>query len=424
MLRALKIFMRLSENFRSKSILDKKREIKSLLKLNLCDFFYDSADEDFLCHMIENYVGYLSLPIGIVKNLKVNGKYYTVPIATEEPSVIAALNLSAKILEHANLSYSVGEVLGIAQIYIKTDKDLSDMFFGLFEKIDFWSKPLLHNMERRGGGFRKLSTKFIKEISIQKLNIYVDVCDVMGSNLLNSIAERVAHHITLEFGYECILKILSNDSNDFAIKANFKLNVNDLLKDNEESLVLAKNISLISKIGFFEEERAVTNNKGIMNGITGLCVATLNDTRALEACIHKFASKSGIYLPLSKFYISDENLIGEIELPLQVGIKGGSAGSHKAAILSFKIMGIDCKKEFMGVLSCIGLASNFAALRALAFDGIQRGHMKLHVNKILYFLERDYTISSDEREKILFKMSESGIYSLDFALKILEDLRA
>ncbi|AHH12709.1 3-hydroxy-3-methylglutaryl-coenzyme A reductase [Borrelia hermsii YBT] len=423
MLRVLRIFMRLSENFRNKNISDKRQEIKSILKLNPCDFFYDSVDENFLCHMIENYVGYLSLPIGIVKNLKVNGKYYAVPIATEESSVIAALNFAAKILESANLSYSVGEVLGIAQVYIRTDKDLSDMLLSLFEKIDLWSKPLLHNMERRGGGFRRLSTKFIKEIGIQKLNIYVDVCDAMGSNLLNSVAERVAHHITLEFGYECVLKILSNDSNDFVIKANFKLNVNDLLKDNEESLALAQNISLISKIGFFEEERAVTNNKGIMNGITGLCVATLNDTRALAACIHKFASRSGRYLPLSKFYISDENLIGEIELPLQVGVKGGSANSHEAAILSFKIMGIDCKEEFMGILSCVGLASNFAALRALALDGIQRGHMKLHVNKILYLLKRDYNLSSDEREKILLKMSGSGIYSLDFALKLLKDLR-
>ncbi|APR65304.1 hydroxymethylglutaryl-CoA reductase, degradative [Borrelia anserina] len=415
--------MKLSKNFRNESVLDKRQEIKSLLKLNSYDFFYDSTDENLLCNMIENYVGYLPLPIGIVKNLKVNGKYYIVPIATEEPSVIAALNLAAKILENANLSYSVGEVLGVAQVYIKTDKDLSDMFLGLFDKIDLWSKPLLHNMERRGGGFRRLSSKFIKEIGIQKLNIYVDVCDAMGANLLNSVAERVAHHITLEFGYECILKILSNDSNDFVVRANFKLNVNDLLKGNEESLALARNIELISKIGFFEEERAVTNNKGIMNGITGLCIATLNDTRALEACVHKFASKSGKYLPLSKFYLSNESLIGEIELPLQVGVKGGVVSSHEAAILSFKILGIDCKREFMGILSCIGLASNFAALRALALDGIRRGHMKLHVNKILYLLERDYNISSNEREKIILKMSESSIYSFDFALKLLKDMR-
>ncbi|AHH06750.1 3-hydroxy-3-methylglutaryl-coenzyme A reductase [Borrelia crocidurae DOU] len=416
--------MKLSDDFRNKSILDKKREIKDLLKLNFDDFFYDSIDENFLSHMIENYIGYLSLPVGIVKNLKVNDKYYSVPIATEEPSVIAALNFAAKILETANLSYSVGEVLGIAQVYISTDKDLSDILLGLHEKIDLWSKSFLKNMELRGGGFRRLSTKFIEDIGIQKLNIYIDVCDVMGSNLLNSVAEKVAHNINLEFGYKCVLKILSNDSNDFSVKANFKLNINNLLKNNEESLTLAHNISLISKIGFFEEERAITNNKGIMNGITGLCVATLNDTRALEASIHKFASRSGRYLPLSKFYVFDENLVGEIELPLQVGVKGGSVGSHEASMLSFKIMGIDCKKEFMGILACVGLSSNFAALRALAFDGIQRGHMRLHVNKILYLLERDYNVSSDEREKILLNMNENGIYSIDFALKFLNDLRA
>ncbi|BCR22095.1 3-hydroxy-3-methylglutaryl-coenzyme A reductase [Borrelia sp. HM] len=423
MLRALKSFMRLSKNFRNKSILEKKREIKNLLKLNSFDFFYDSVNEDFLSFMIENYVGYLSLPIGIVKNLKINNKYYVIPIATEEPSVIAALNFAAKILENADLNYSLGEVLGIAQVYIKTKEDLSCILLGLFEKIDIWSKPLLHNMELRGGGLRRISTKFIKEIGIQKLNIYVDVCDVMGSNLLNAVAERISYYITMEFGYECVLKILSNDSNDFVLKANFKLNVNYLLKDSKESLVLAHNIALISRIGFFEEERAVTNNKGIMNGITGVCIATLNDTRALEACIHKFASKSGRYLPLSKFYVSDDNLIGEIELPLQVGIKGGSTSTHEAAILSFKIMGINCKREFMGILSCVGLASNFAALRALALDGIQKGHMKLHVKKILYLLERDYNLSEYEIGEIELKMSNSGIYSLDYALKVLKGLR-
>ncbi|AYE36534.1 hydroxymethylglutaryl-CoA reductase, degradative [Borrelia turcica IST7] len=416
--------MRLSENFRNKSTTEKREEIKSLLKLGVSDYFYDSVDEDFLFSMIENYVGYLSLPIGIVKNLKINGKYYAIPIATEEPSVIAALNGAAKILENANLAYSVGEVLGISQIYIKTNKDLSNIVLALFDKIDIWSKPLLCNMEKRGGGLKRITTKFIGEIGIQKLNIYIDTCDAMGSNLLNAVAERVAHHLTLEFGYECVLKILSNDLNEFIVKANFKLNISEMLEDADESLNLAQNISLISKIGFFEEERAVTHNKGIMNGITGLCVATLNDTRALEACIHKFASRSGKYLPLSKFYLLGDNLVGEIEIPLQVGVKGGAVSTHEAGILSFKIMGIDTKKEFMGVLSCVGLASNFAALRALALDGIQKGHMRLHANKILYMLERDYNITSDEREKILLKMRHNEVYSLDFGLNVLEELRA
>ncbi|UER67833.1 hydroxymethylglutaryl-CoA reductase, degradative [Borrelia sp. BU AG58] len=415
--------MRLSENFRKKSTTEKKEEIKSLLKIGGGDFFYDSVDEDFLFSMIENYVGYLSLPVGIVKNLRINSKCYAIPIATEESSVIAALNGAAKVFRNANLEYSVGEVLGIAQIYIKTDKDLSNAMLALFDKVDAWSSSILRNMNERGGGFRRISTRFIGEIGIQKLNIYVDVCDSMGSNLLNSVAERVAYHLTLEFGYECILKILSNDLDDFTVKANFRLNIGELLEDRQKSLILAQNISLISRIGFFEEERAVTNNKGVMNGITGLCMATLNDTRALEACIHKFASKSGKYLPLSKFYVSGDNLVGEIELPLQVGVKGGAVSTHEAGVLSFKIMGIDCKKEFMGVLSCVGLASNFAALKALALDGIQSGHMRLHVNKILYMIERDYNISSDEREKILLRMKRSEIYSLDFGLKILKELR-
>ncbi|WPM05655.1 hydroxymethylglutaryl-CoA reductase, degradative [Borreliella sinica] len=415
--------MELSKNFRHKSILEKRQEIKSFLGLSFKDFFYDNANEDFLVNMIENYIGYLSFPIGIVKNLKINGKYYSLPIAIEESSVVAALNFAAKILENANLKYSLGEVFGISQIYVKTGKDLSKNFVDLGDKIKAWIEPLLVNMNQRGGGFRGLSTSYIKELGIQKLNLYLDTCDAMGANLLNSIAERVAEYIFLEFGYECVLKVLSNDISEFTAKARFVLDFNHLSSNREDSWDLAKKIELISSIGFYEEERAVTNNKGIMNGITGVCLATFNDTRALEASVHKFASKSGKYLPLSKFYTIDNALVGEIEIPLQVGTKGGVMSFNEASILSFKIMNVSSKSEFIGILSCVGLASNFAALRALAFDGIQKGHMRLHVNKILYLLKTKYNISDLEKDKLLLEMEKMDIYSFDFAFKILKKIR-
>ncbi|WP_215538658.1 hydroxymethylglutaryl-CoA reductase, degradative [Borreliella bavariensis] len=415
--------MKLSKNFRHKSVLEKRQEIKSFLGLSFKDFFYNNDNEDFLFNMIENYIGYLSFPIGIVKNLKINSKYYSLPIATEESSVVAALNFAAKILENANLKYSLGEVLGISQIYIKTEKDLSKIFVDLSDKIKTWIEPLLVNMNQRGGGFRRLSTRYIKELGIQKLNLYLDTCDAMGANLLNSIAERVAECIFLEFGYECVLKVLSNDINEFTTKASFVLDFKHLLPNKEESWNLAKKIELISSIGFYEEERAVTNNKGIMNGITGVCLATFNDTRALEAAVHRFASKSGKYLPLSKFYTIDNALVGEIEIPLQVGTKGGVTSFSEASILSFRIMNVNSKSEFMGILSCVGLASNFAALRALAFNGIKKGHMRLHVNKILYLLKTKYNISNFEKDKLLLEMERMDIYSFDFAFKILKKIR-
>ncbi len=422
-LESLSSFMELSKNFRHKSVLEKRQEIKSFLELSYKDFFYNNANEDFLFNMIENYIGYLSFPIGIVKNLKINGKYYSLPIATEESSVVAALNFAAKILENANLKYSLGEVLGISQIYIKSEKDLSKIFVDLGDKIKTWVGPLLTNMNQRGGGFRRLSTRYIKELGIQKLNLYVDTCDAMGANLLNSIAERVAESIFLEFGYECVLKVLSNDISEFTAKARFVLDFKHLLPGKEDSWNLAKKIELISGIGFYEEERAVTNNKGIMNGITGVCLATFNDTRALEASVHKFASKSGKYLPLSKFYTTDNALVGEIEIPLQVGTKGGVISFSEASILSFKIMNVNSKSEFIGILSCVGLASNFAALRALAFNGIQRGHMRLHVNKIFCLLKTKYNISDFEKDKLLLEMERMNIYSFDFAFKILKKIR-
>lgn len=415
--------MKLSRNFRHKSVLEKRQEIRRLLGLSCKDFFYNNVNEDFLFNVIENYIGYLSFPIGIVKNLKINGKYYSLPIATEESSVVAALNFAAKILENANLRYSVGEVLGISQIYVKSEQDLSEIFSDLDDKIKIWLEPLLANMNQRGGGFRKLSTRYIRELGIQKLNLYFDTCDAMGANFLNSIAERVAEHIFLEFGYECVLKILSNDISEFTVKACFTLDLKHLLSNKEDSWNLARKIELISSIGFYEEERAVTNNKGIMNGITGVCLATFNDTRALEASVHRFASKSGKYLPLSKFYTVDNALVGEIEIPLQVGTKGGVTSFNEASILSFKIMNVNSKSEFIGILSCVGLASNFAALRVLALDGIQKGHMRLHVNKILYLLKTKYNISDFEKDKLLLEMEKMDIYSFDFAFKILKKIR-
>ncbi|MCD2332088.1 hydroxymethylglutaryl-CoA reductase, degradative [Borreliella americana] len=415
--------MELSKNFRHKSVLEKRKEIKSFLELSFKDFFYNNANEDFLFNMIENYIGYLSFPIGIVKNLKINGKYYSLPIATEESSVVAALNFAAKIFENADLRYSLGEVLGISQIYIKSEKDLSKIFVDLDDRIKTWIEPLLTNMNQRGGGFRRLSTRHIKELGIQKLNIYVDTCDAMGANLLNSIAERVAELIFLEFGYECVLKVLSNDISEFTTKARFVLDLNHLLPGKEDSWNLAKKIELISSIGFYEEERAVTNNKGIMNGITGVCLATFNDTRAIEASVHRFASKSGKYLPLSKFYVTDNALVGEIEIPLQVGIKGGVMSFSEASLLSFRIMNVNSKSEFIGILSCVGLASNFAALKALAFNGIQKGHMRLHVNKILHLLKTKYNISDFEKDKLLLEMERMNVYSFNFAFKILNKIR-
>ncbi|MCD2349391.1 hydroxymethylglutaryl-CoA reductase, degradative [Borreliella americana] len=415
--------MELSKNFRHKSVLEKRKEIKSYMELSYKDFFYNNANEDFLFNMIENYIGYLSFPIGIVKNLKINGKYYSLPIATEESSVVAALNFAAKIFENADLRYSLGEVLGISQIYIKSEKDLSKIFVDLDDRIKTWIEPLLTNMNQRGGGFRRLSTRHIKELGIQKLNIYVDTCDAMGANLLNSIAERVAELIFLEFGYECVLKVLSNDISEFTTKARFVLDLNHLLPGKEDSWNLAKKIELISSIGFYEEERAVTNNKGIMNGITGVCLATFNDTRAIEASVHRFASKSGKYLPLSKFYVTDNALVGEIEIPLQVGIKGGVMSFSEASLLSFRIMNVNSKSEFIGILSCVGLASNFAALRALAFNGIQKGHMRLHVNKILHLLKTKYNISDFEKDKLLLEMERMNVYSFNFAFKILNKIR-
>ncbi|RLI66664.1 MAG: hydroxymethylglutaryl-CoA reductase, degradative [Promethearchaeia archaeon] len=339
--------------------------------------------ESSLDLMVENVVGYYPLPYSIVPNFLVNQKEYLVPMVIEESSVVAAASKAAKIARiHGGFTSEPVESLMIGQIQIydinseQERKQILEFITHnkqrLIEYLDFQDPTLVSHQ----GGVKDIQ---VREISTDEgyymiLHVIVDVRDAMGANIVNTMVERLAAQIEPDIPGKINLRIISN----LAIHRVAKVRA---IFDKEAvggSKIVAK---IIKAYQFARDDpfRATTHNKGIMNGIDAVAIATGNDFRALEAGAHAFASLSGQYHPLTRYYLHPEgHLIGEIKIPLAMGVVGGLISKHPGAKLSLKIMDVYTAEELCQVTAAVGLAQNFAALRALADEGIQQGHMKLH----------------------------------------------
>lgn len=329
--------------------------------------------------MIESAIGYMPIPLGLVWNFPVNKKKYNIPIATEEPSVIAAANYMSKIFsDYPIISKSSPNILS-GQIYLKADSSPFSHF--LEEKkavvMNLIEEKLL-SMEKRGGGFKSYSLRYLEFIKLTVWDIYIDTCDAQGANLMNSLLESLGVWLEEE-GYSVILKILSNDLSHSLSKASFKIPLFHLDQMGYNREIIDKLI-LISEIPYLDPKRASTHNKGVMNGITGLALATGNDTRALESAVYSFVSTLEGIMPLTSYNLENEFLVGEIEIPLALATVGGGT-SHPTAKFCRKILGVSKVHELKEVAAALGLSQNFAALLALSSEGIQRGHMRLHERK-------------------------------------------
>lgn len=358
-------------SFLALSLSMREEELSSLLK------YPSQKIADF---MIESAIGYMPIPLGLVWNFPVNEKKYNIPIATEEPSVIAAANYMSKIFSHFPIQGKSSPNILSGQIYLKGQiPSFSDF---LEKKKGSW-KPLvndkLFSMEKRGGGFRSYSLYKVENLEdVIAWDIYIDTCEAQGANVMNSLLENLGAWLEKE-NYEVILKILSNDLSHSLNQASFKLPLSYLEEKGYSRDIIAKLI-LISQIAFSDSKRASTHNKGIMNGLTGLALALGNDTRALESAIYSFAGKAKGVKPLTSYRVEEDFLIGEIETPLALAIVGGGT-SHPLAKFCQNVLGVSSLFELKEVAAALGLAQNFAALLALSSEGIQRGHMALHKRK-------------------------------------------
>ncbi len=385
-----------------------------ILQSNNGGISYDKADK-----MVENAIGTFSLPLGIATNFKINGKDYIIPMVIEEPSVIAAASKGAKIARikggfevTADESYSIGQIQVL-------DVDISSAI----QKINNSSNEIIqlansksNTLSKMGKGAKEISCKEIDTSSCKMLivELLIDVGDAMGANITNTMCEAVSPLIEKITGGRTLLRILSNYSTRRIAKAKAVFE-----KESVGGEAVVDNI--ISAFEFADNDvyRAVTHNKGIMNGTISVANATGQDSRAIEAAANAYAAKSGRYRSLSKWSKdSDGNLVGTLEIPLSVGIVGGIANVHPVAKVCIKILGVSSAQELACVMIATGLAQNYSAIRALATEGIQKGHMRLHARN----LAAAAGATSEQIDKIVQKMIEEKKISLDRAKELLEQI--
>jgi len=334
--------------------------------------------------MIENVIGVFPLPLGIAVNFLINKRDYLIPMAIEEPSVVAAAGYAAKMVRDGGgfFTSSTPPVM-IGQIQTVNVKDPYGSRMRVIQSKDEIMKkandqdPVLVSA---GGGAKDLDAKVINTTKGPMLivELHVDCRDAMGANAVNTMAEAVAPMIERITGGRVYLRIISNLAVKRLVRASCVVP-----KDAVGGEEVAEGIVNAYAFAAADPYRAATHNKGILNGITGVIVATCNDHRAIEAGAHAYAVKNGHYTALSTWEKNEEgDLVGSIELPMAVGLIGGAVRTHPIAKIALKILGVKTANEFGEVLAAVGLAQNLGALRALASEGIQRGHMSLHARNI------------------------------------------
>jgi hydroxymethylglutaryl-CoA reductase len=350
----------------------------------------NGLDEVTADHMIENVIGLYSLPIGIAQNFVVNGRPVLVPMVVEEPSIVAGASFMAKLAQKGggfSASSMPPEMIGQMQLIELTDLPKARRLLrkNKARLLNILTENGL-NLSRYGGGARDLIVRTIKNSAIGAflvIHLIIDVRDVMGANAINTATELLAKPIEELTGGRVHLRILSNLADRRLARASVRIPVEALAFEGYSGESVRDGIIAAWAFADADPYRAVTHNKGIMNGIDAVVVATANDWRAVEAGAHAYAARNGRYTSLSKWSKNESgDLVGEIELPMAVGIIGGATRVHPTAKANLELMGAKSADELAEIIAAVGLAQNLAALRALATEGIQRGHMSLHARQI------------------------------------------
>jgi hydroxymethylglutaryl-CoA reductase len=370
--------------------------------------------------MIENVVGTMPLPLGIATHFEINETEYLIPMAIEEPSVVAAASNAAKMARaRGGFQTSSTEPIMIGQIQVT---NLSDPSSAKFTVLDHKTEILeLANrcdpvLVKLGGGAIDLDVRVIATDSGPQviLHLLVNVKDAMGANAVNTMAESVAPFIEEITGGAVHLRIISNLATHRLARAKAVF-----ARDAIGGEAVVEGILNAYHFAKADPFRCATHNKGIMNGIDAVVIATGNDFRAVEAGAHAYASITGRYLPLTCWEKSSEgDLVGTIELPLALGLVGGATTTHPTAKVNVKLLGVRTANELAEIIAAVGLAQNFAALRALATEGIQRGHMSLHARNVAIAAGA----TGDQIERVAEILVRERKVRLDRAKEVLETL--
>jgi hydroxymethylglutaryl-CoA reductase len=377
--------------------------------------------------MIENVIGTFALPLGIAQNFIVNGRDVFVPMVIEEPSVLAAVSFMAKLARPmGGFTAQTDPPEMIGQMQILDVADLPNARLRLLEQKDRLLReanevdPVL---KRLGGGARDLEVRIIQESPIGPflvLHLVYDVCDAMGANAVNTAVECLTPLVEEISGGCVLLRILSNLADHRLARARCAIELKSLAFESFSAEQVRDGIIAAWAFAAVDPYRAATHNKGIMNGVDGVVIATGNDWRAIEAGAHAYAARSGRYTSLSTWGKDAEgNLVGTLELPMAVGTVGGATRVHPGAQAALKLMGVKSASELAEIIASVGLAQNLGALRALATEGIQRGHMTLHARQVAVAAGA----KDDEIEKLARQLAAEKTVRIDRAEEILKEWR-
>jgi hydroxymethylglutaryl-CoA reductase len=341
-------------------------------------------------HMVENVVGVFSLPLGIAQNFVVNGRAVLVPMVIEEPSVVAGASFMARLAKAGGgFTAQADEPVMIGQMQILDTVNPHEARLRLLEQkavLMAEAAEIDPVLKRLNGGPRDLEVRLIEHSAIGPflvMHLIFDVRDAMGANVINTVLERLAPHVAAITGGRVLLRILSNLADRRLARVRCTIPLAELKFADYPAELLRDNIIAAWAFAEADPYRAATHNKGIMNGVDAVVIATGNDWRAIEAGAHAYAARSGRYTSLSTWgKDAAGNLVGTLEMPMAVGIVGGATRVHPAARAALKLMGIQSAAQLVEIIVSVGLAQNLAALRALASEGIQRGHMALHARQI------------------------------------------
>ena len=406
----------LVKHFFTSNPMDVAREFASFWHTNVeAQKLFDGISENTLTNFY--------MPYGVAPNFLINDKLYCVPMVIEESSVVAAASSGAKFwLNKGGFSSQVVSTTKVGQVHFHWQGDplkLYAFFNELKSTLRKEVKGITENMEMRGGGIEKIELLSMPEIdeNFYQLRVHFNTCDAMGANFINSVLEAFANILEEQVAkqedfegsekeVEIIMSILSNYTPECLVKSWVECKIADLGKVGDlEGREFAEKFVQAVKIARLDPYRATTHNKGIYNGIDAVVIATGNDFRAIEACGHTYACRNGQYASLSDAYIKNDIFHFELEVPLAIGTVGGLTKLHPLAKRSLELLGNPSAKELMGIIAAVGLAQNFAAVRSLTTTGIQKGHMKMHLNNILNYLNA----TEEEAHKVLEHFAEKTI---------------
>ena len=382
--------------------------------------------EEIANSLIENVIGQGALPVGLLPEIIVDDKSYVVPMMVEEPSVVAAASYGAKLVNKTGGFHVVAsERLMIGQIVFDNVKDtqrLSQTIKDLEPKIKQIADESYPSIIERGGGYRRIEIDTFPEAALLSLKVFVDTKDAMGANMLNTILEGISAYLKTELeDVDILMSILSNHATASVVKVQGEIDIQSLSKGGRDGAEVARRMERASVLAQVDIHRAATHNKGVMNGIHAVVLATGNDTRGAEASAHAYASKDGQYRGIAtwQYDVSRQKLVGTIEVPMTLATVGGGTRVLPIARAALDLMKVDSAQELGHVVAAVGLAQNFAACRALVSEGIQKGHMSLQYKSLAIVVGAQ----GDEIARVAELLKEKPSANAAMAEQILNQIR-